>query len=244
MILDFEGEPGRPLLDRRRKRSPLRDVAAWSLAGLRRLRRAVSARGRRPGGLGERGARALPRGLHGRGGSASILPVGASAVTKLLAIFELERAVYELRYELDNRPDWVGIPVAVHLAAAGTGRPVNGGRDEDGQRAAEQQRGQQIACAAITRIPITCWAPTRRAPACASPSTGRTRTRSSYIAAAAEGEPKRLRRVEAAGVFSGVVKGAALPLRYELEVHYPDGGAYRLRDPYAFLPTSVISTST
>ena len=33
-------------------------------------------------------------------------------VAKLLAVFELEKAVYELRYELNNRPDWVGIPVA------------------------------------------------------------------------------------------------------------------------------------
>ena len=31
---------------------------------------------------------------------------------RLLAVFELEKAVYELRYELNNRPDWVGIPVA------------------------------------------------------------------------------------------------------------------------------------
>ena len=30
----------------------------------------------------------------------------------MLTIFELEKAVYELRYELNNRPDWVGIPVA------------------------------------------------------------------------------------------------------------------------------------
>jgi maltokinase len=30
----------------------------------------------------------------------------------LLAVFELEKAVYKLRYELNNRPDWVGIPVA------------------------------------------------------------------------------------------------------------------------------------
>jgi 1,4-alpha-glucan branching enzyme len=52
-----------------------------------------------------------------------------------------------------------------------------------------------------------------------------------------EGAPKRLRRVEAAGLFSGVVKAATLPLRYELEVRYPDGGTYRLRDPYAFVPT-------
>jgi predicted trehalose synthase len=31
---------------------------------------------------------------------------------KLLAVFELEKAVYELRYELNHRPDWVSIPVA------------------------------------------------------------------------------------------------------------------------------------
>ena len=31
---------------------------------------------------------------------------------KLLQVFELEKAVYELRYELNNRPDWVRIPVA------------------------------------------------------------------------------------------------------------------------------------
>jgi predicted trehalose synthase len=30
----------------------------------------------------------------------------------MLAVYELEKAVYELRYEIDNRPDWVGIPVA------------------------------------------------------------------------------------------------------------------------------------
>jgi maltokinase len=43
---------------------------------------------------------------------ATLLPPGDAAVERLLAVFELEKAVYELRYELDNRPDWVGIPVA------------------------------------------------------------------------------------------------------------------------------------
>ena len=41
----------------------------------------------------------------------SLLPAGQVAIDRLLAVFELEKAVYELRYELDNRPDWVGIPV-------------------------------------------------------------------------------------------------------------------------------------
>ena len=43
---------------------------------------------------------------------ARLLPPGQDATGKLLSVFELEKAVYELRYELNNRPDWVGIPVA------------------------------------------------------------------------------------------------------------------------------------
>jgi predicted trehalose synthase len=41
----------------------------------------------------------------------SLVPSG-SGMDRLLTVFELEKAVYELRYELNNRPDWVGIPVA------------------------------------------------------------------------------------------------------------------------------------
>ena len=40
----------------------------------------------------------------------SLVPQG-TAMEKLLTVFELEKAVYELRYELNNRPDWVRIPV-------------------------------------------------------------------------------------------------------------------------------------
>jgi predicted trehalose synthase len=43
---------------------------------------------------------------------ASLLPPGAAPTAQLLAVFELEKAIYELRYELNNRPDWVPIPVA------------------------------------------------------------------------------------------------------------------------------------
>ena len=42
----------------------------------------------------------------------ALLPYGEQAIHRLLMIFELEKAVYELRYELGNRPDWVSIPVA------------------------------------------------------------------------------------------------------------------------------------
>jgi 1,4-alpha-glucan branching enzyme len=51
-----------------------------------------------------------------------------------------------------------------------------------------------------------------------------------------DGTPLRLRRVDDGGFFSGVVKGASLPLRYELEIRYPDA-SFRVHDPYAFLPT-------
>jgi maltokinase len=43
---------------------------------------------------------------------ASLLPSGQAAFDRMLAVYELEKAVYELRYELDNRPEWVSIPVA------------------------------------------------------------------------------------------------------------------------------------
>jgi predicted trehalose synthase len=43
---------------------------------------------------------------------ATLLPPGQQVIDQLLAVFELEKAVYELRYELNNRPEWVEIPVA------------------------------------------------------------------------------------------------------------------------------------
>jgi len=112
VVLDFEGEPGRPLVERRRKRSPLRDVAGM-LRSFAYAASAVELMRRRPAPAGWEEA-ARERFLDGYMSEVdhAILPAGANAIAKLLAIFELERAIYELRYELNNRPDWVGIPVA------------------------------------------------------------------------------------------------------------------------------------
>jgi trehalose synthase-fused probable maltokinase len=112
IVLDFEGEPARPLLERRRKRSPLRDVAGM----LRSFAYAASASDLQRG-------RPAPEGWEGRAREAflggyfetvdpTLLPPGEAPTRTMLSIFELEKAVYELRYELNNRPDWVGIPVA------------------------------------------------------------------------------------------------------------------------------------
>src|SRR5919197_668850 len=112
VILDFEGEPARPLLERRRKRSPLRDVAGM----LRSFAYAASAsdlqRGRPAPECWEERAREAFLGGYLETVDPALLPPGEAPTRTLLSIFELEKAVYELRYELNNRPDWVGIPVA------------------------------------------------------------------------------------------------------------------------------------
>ena len=112
IILDFEGEPARSLRDRRRKRSPLRDVAgmlrsfAYAASASELLRGAPAPEG------WEQQARTRFLDAYLAEVEPSLLPAGKAATSKLLAIFELEKAVYELRYELNNRPDWAPIPVA------------------------------------------------------------------------------------------------------------------------------------
>jgi maltokinase len=111
-ILDFEGEPARSLPERRLKRSPLRDVAgmlrsfSYAAAGSRILR-GVDA----PEDWEDRAREAYLEGYR-ETVEPSLLPPGVQATEQLLTVFELEKVVYELRYELNNRPDWVAIPVA------------------------------------------------------------------------------------------------------------------------------------
>jgi trehalose synthase-fused probable maltokinase len=112
LILDFEGEPARSVPERRRKRSPLRDVAGMLrsfayAASAFEIRRGVAA----PEGWEEECRSAFLDGYLARV-EPELLPPGQEGIRRLLTVFELEKAVYELRYELDNRPDWVSIPVA------------------------------------------------------------------------------------------------------------------------------------
>ena len=112
LILDFEGEPARSVPDRRRKTSPLRDVAGMLrsfayAASAAKIQRDVDP----PADWEERCRTEFLEGYLDTA-EPSLLPSSRDQVERLLAIFELEKAVYELRYELHNRPDWVAIPVA------------------------------------------------------------------------------------------------------------------------------------
>lgn len=125
VIIDFEGEPARPLTERRVKQSPLHDVAgmlrsfhyaafAPLLAGstetsisqgqnkpLRRWAEAWSFSAT---------SRFLAQ-YYETSGAVHYLPASLLQRTKLLEVYVLAKAIYELDYELNNRPTWVGIPL-------------------------------------------------------------------------------------------------------------------------------------
>ena len=121
VVIDFEGEPARSLEERREKTSPLRDVAgmlrsvgyaAASLAKSIERTSDLSTRELRAGRW-ERDVRSAFLGgylerTHGRSG---LLPSDEAHVRSLIALFETEKAYYELAYELNHRVDWVGIPM-------------------------------------------------------------------------------------------------------------------------------------
>jgi trehalose synthase-fused probable maltokinase len=120
VVIDFEGEPARPLPERRRKRSPLRDVAGMVRSFAYAATAATLTRGIEPPlDWEERAREAFLEGYLGTA-DPNLLPPGREAIERLLTVFELEKAVYELRYELDNRPDWVVIPVAGIVRLLGT----------------------------------------------------------------------------------------------------------------------------
>ena len=111
VVIDFEGEPGRSLPERRRKRSPLRDVAGMTRsfayaadAGL------LLEEGEPPDGWVDACRDGF---IEGYLASAEepLLPPSRAGFDRLVALFELEKLVYELRYEARNRPEWASIPV-------------------------------------------------------------------------------------------------------------------------------------
>jgi maltose alpha-D-glucosyltransferase/alpha-amylase len=121
VIVDFEGEPSRSLSERRFKRSPLRDVAgmirSFEYAAAYALRhgprRAEDVPALQPWArLWSRWASAaFLNGYLVTSGDAPYLPRDPAELGAMLEFYILDKAVYELRYELNNRPEWVGIPL-------------------------------------------------------------------------------------------------------------------------------------
>ena len=113
-ILDFEGEPARPLADRREKSSALRDVA-----GMLRSFSYAAQTANRGSDWEQRAAAAFLDGYRQATSAAGFLPTAGGDFDSILAAFVLDKALYELGYELNNRPDRVGLPLAA-LARVGT----------------------------------------------------------------------------------------------------------------------------
>jgi maltose alpha-D-glucosyltransferase/alpha-amylase len=125
VIVDFEGEPSRPLEERRAKHSPLRDVAGM-LRSFGYAAAVAARQGLRTPEEREHAAAALAQwrrdtsdafiaGYKGAIDGAVSYPRSEETFTRLVAAFTLEKALYELRYELANRPDWVDIPLGAIL---------------------------------------------------------------------------------------------------------------------------------
>jgi maltose alpha-D-glucosyltransferase / alpha-amylase len=121
-ILDFEGEPARPLEERRRKESPLKDVAGMLRSFSYAAYAALFARSDRQPQTFSRlepwarawiywSSAAFLRAYASIAGSTAWLPKDPVQRTSLLDLFLIEKALYELRYELSTRPEWVRIPL-------------------------------------------------------------------------------------------------------------------------------------
>jgi maltose alpha-D-glucosyltransferase/alpha-amylase len=132
VITDFEGEPAQPIGDRRNKRSPLRDVAgmlrSFDYAALSALRsgdfRPEDVPRLAPASDAWRfwvSALYLQSYLEASR-SGGFLPASKDELKNLLDLYLLQKAVYELNYELNNRPDWVGLPLRGVLDILGSRR--------------------------------------------------------------------------------------------------------------------------
>jgi len=127
IITDFEGEPARSIEERRAKHSPLKDVAgmlrSFNYARWTALRQALEGHDdfERLAPHAEDWEARVRRaflGAYEEAARASGLYASFGDMRELLELLELEKALYELRYELGNRPGWVGIPLQGILALA------------------------------------------------------------------------------------------------------------------------------
>lgn len=120
IILDFEGEPARTLEERRAKQCALKDVAGM----LRSFNYAACAARRAEKGIAQDDDMITTWWEHlvteafwtgytatAQPGQVSFMPGTQDRAHAVLGIFELDKTIYEIGYELNNRPDWLDIPL-------------------------------------------------------------------------------------------------------------------------------------
>jgi maltose alpha-D-glucosyltransferase/alpha-amylase len=122
VLIDFEGEPARPLNERSYKRCPLRDVMgmvrSFNYATESVLRgghyRKADVALLRPWARAweEQVRRTYLKAYLETAGAAPFIPKKPEHVDLLLAFYGIEKAIYEIGYEMENRPDWIPIPIA------------------------------------------------------------------------------------------------------------------------------------
>ncbi|HVL16244.1 MAG TPA: maltose alpha-D-glucosyltransferase [Gemmata sp.] len=143
VVIDFEGDPERPVGERRLKRSPLRDVAAMirslDYAAQSVLYGLASSRGRSPGLIRtedqpvlepwatawyDRVAREFVTGYMAAMGDSELLPRGEESLRTFLELLVLEKALTEIDSDLTHRPEWVSIPLRGALRLLGSDADV------------------------------------------------------------------------------------------------------------------------
>jgi 1,4-alpha-glucan branching enzyme len=234
-ILDFEGEPARPIAERRLAGNPAKDVAGM-LRSLDYARAQAVRHGADPSTAAAWQSRAKKSFLTGYGERA----------TPWLAAFEIEKLLYEIRYEAANRPDWLPIPLAAlgikedsDISDESTAKPrgapprpdpgpdefaadvkalIDGSLPDPHRLLGYHQQGDAWV--------VRAWRP------------GASKV--AYLAQA-DAEPVVCEEQEP-GLFAVQVTTQPQVGTYRLRVTYPeadndDGGSYDLVDPYSFAPT-------
>jgi maltose alpha-D-glucosyltransferase/alpha-amylase len=121
-IIDFEGEPAKTLAQRRAKHSPLRDIAgmlrSFDYAAWAAVRHIAATTNAVPEATVQQAIAwrdetfdAFMTGYRELNTEIPSYPADEREATRLLQLFTLEKACYELAYEASNRPDWISIPI-------------------------------------------------------------------------------------------------------------------------------------
>ncbi|MDB4946193.1 MAG: 1,4-alpha-glucan (glycogen) branching enzyme GH3-type [Labilithrix sp.] len=246
MIIDFEGEPARSLEERKSKRSPLVDVAGM----LRSFHyAAVAAVAAKP--EAERAALSPWASLWHRSVSAAfvrgwldavqgsaVLPPDPAVVKALLDLFLLEKSIYEVHYEMNNRPEWLDIPLQGVREIVGADRDAARGGPTAALVSASRIDPRSPAILAFHQGKAThahnllgahphqdgatdfaVWAPHAASVA--------------VVGDFAEGEEVPLASIGESGLFAARVTGATPGHRYRYRIHTRSGEVVDKADPFA-----------